>query len=232
MKLNYQTLFFALFLFVFSACSSDDDGVDQLPQEEQNQVDDEAIVLYLQDHYFNSVGKIVAFDDEDDADDNETPLIDIAQQVDGGYWFVKKPNFVANGRTITNPDTDSILIQYEMKTFYGVKSSDSVYYSTPATALSTINGTGYPAWDPTFYHYTTDDEDVEVSWYEIEGIQEGLKHFNSTDKAIDESPFVDFQGLIIVPSRLAFERDVNAYNILNDTSIILNFELYQVIDRQ
>lgn len=221
----------------FSACKSDDDGNNQLPQEQQNQVDDEAIVLYLKQHYFNSVGKPIKFDDADESDDEETPLYNLAQQVDGGYWYVKRPDFEANGRSVTNNENDSILIQYELKTLYAQLNTvkDSVYYSTPTTYGSTINTTGLPQWDPDFYYKELTEEqqdsNYQRSWYEIESIVQGLTHFNSTDKEEIDLPAVNFQGMIIAPSRLVFGRERNALNFIHDTSIILNFELYQVLDR-
>lgn len=219
----------------FSACKSDDDGNDQLPQEQQNEVDDEAIVLYLKKHKFNSVGKVVEI--EALSDEEDTPLYSLAQQVDGGYWYVKRPDYVANGRSVVNKENDSILIQYELKTFYGKLNTqkDSVYYTTPSRYTSTINTTGIPIGDPDFYHVNLNeaqkDAGYQKNWYEMEGIVDGLTHFNSTEREEDALPAVDFQGVIVVPSRLVFGRDRNAFNFINDTSVILNFELYKVDDR-
>ena len=230
MKLNFLLIgLFGLGLLLHS-CKNEDDGIDLLPQEEQNQVDDQAIALFLQQHYFNAVGKVVKFSDDNDADDEETPLAELAEQGTGGYWFVKNPNYQSDQRMITNPDNDSILMQYDLNYFYAKKSNDSVYYTTPISYSSTINTTGYPIWDPSFYYHAP-AEDQQDAWYEMEGIQEGLKHFNSKGKNATDLPAVDFQGFIIAPSRLIFERDRNAYGFGSDTSVMLNFELYQVIDR-
>lgn len=229
MKLYHLTLIMAV-LLGFMSCKNDDDGTDLLSQEDQNQVDDQAIVKFLQDHYFNSVGKVMKFSEVNANDDNETPLYQIAQQGAGGYWYVKKPGFIAEGRAVNNPDNDSILLQYELNYFYGKRNNDSVYYTTPTSVSTTINTTGLPIWDPSFYHYR-ETESNRDEWFEMEGIQEGLKHFNSTGRNATDLPAVNFQGLIIVPSRQVFERDRNAFSFGADTSVMLNFELYQVIDR-
>lgn len=235
MNFKYLMMLIAI-VFVIASCKNDDDnGLNLLPQDEQNDVDDEAIVLYLKEHYFNSVGKVMKFDDDDESDDNETPLYDIAEMDAEGYWYAKRPGFVAEGRAVTNHDNDSILLQYEMKIFNAGLRSDTVYYSTAGYA-STINGTGLPQWDPDFYYKTLTDTQIENNyqreWNEMEGVISGLQHFNSTNKAATDQPSVDFQGVIVVPSRLVFKRDKNALRFAADTSVILNFELYQVIDRE
>ncbi|MGI9525495.1 MAG: hypothetical protein ACR2MS_00130 [Weeksellaceae bacterium] len=227
---------------LFTACNSDDDKNDPeevlLSQEEQNQVDDDAISLLLKDYYLNDQGKLTAFSDADPSDDNKTPLADIAVYHDMGYWTVKKQDYTSEGRKVADPEKDSILLQYEMFTYKGKinKAKDSVSYATPQRFLSTINTTGYPSWDPTFYFkkITKEQEEAKItkSMYEIEAFQEGTKFFNSADKNMTDTPFVNFQGLIIIPSRLAFGRERNAMGVNIDQSIIVNFELYKVIDRK
>lgn len=232
MKLQYLSILLLLFFVTISSCKNDDDGPILLPQEEQNRVDDLAIVKFLQDHYFNSVGKVTKFRDDINTDDNETPLHDIAEMNSSGYWIVQRPDFQASGRKVTNAENDSILIQYELNGFIGKIKNDSVFYSTPYNISTTINTTGYPIWDPAFYYKKIASTSTALKKsYEIEGIQEGLKHFHSTNKEMDGMPAVDFQGLIIVPSRLVFDREYNVFSLAHDTSVYLNFELYQVIDR-
>lgn len=232
MKLQYLAVLLLTIFVSVSSCKSDDDGVDLLPQEQQNSIDDQAIVKFLNDHYFNSVGKVTKFRDDSPNDDEETPLAELAQMDPSGYWFVKRPGVEANGRAITNPENDSILIQYELAAFQGKTLNDSIYYTLPSNISTTINTTGFPIWDPSFYYKDISNlNNAQKKWYEMEGIQDGLKHFNSKDKAVDALPAVDFQGIIIVPSRLAFGRDYNTLNLGPDNSMYLNFELYKVIDR-
>lgn len=233
MKISYVASLLLILIISVSSCKSDDDnGVKLLPQDEQNRVDDRAIEKFLNDHYFNSVGKVTRFDMDATTDQSETPLMDLAQRDDAGFWIVERPGVEANGRGINDPENDSILIQYELMAFEGKITNDSVYYTSPRSVSTTINTTGYPIWDPSFYHKDISNiADAQKKWYEMEGIQDGLKYFNSKDKAIDALPAVDFQGIVIVPSRLAFGRDYNTLNLGPDNSIYLNFELYQVVDR-
>lgn len=218
---------------LFSSCRNDDDGLDLLPQAEQNDLDDRAIVKFLEEHYFNEVGKVIKFSDAISSDDNETPLIEIAEMHPTGYWFVHKPNFEATGRKITNVENDSILIQYDLNGFVARQRDDSAFYSTPTSISTTINTTGYPIWDPAFYYTDISNmNNAQKKWYEMEGLQEGLKEFHSTNKSASDLPAVNFQGLVIVPSRLVYQRDYNVFNLGPDTSVYFNFELYQVIDRE
>ncbi|MDO5655449.1 MAG: hypothetical protein Q4G27_04845 [Flavobacteriaceae bacterium] len=231
MNLKYLGLFFSVLLIGFTSCKNDDDGNNLLPQEEQNQVDDATILKFLNEHYFNEVGKITKFRDDVSSDDAMPSLMSNAERANAGYWFVKRPGHLAEGRSVVNPDNDSILIQYELLYYNARKNGDSVNYSEPVNFSSTINTTGYPIWDPSFYHHRNSTNDNRAEWYEMEGVQDGLKHFQATGRSALDLPAVDFQGVIVVPSRLVFGRDRNTFGFGPDTSVILNFELYQVIDR-
>lgn len=233
MKIPYFSIFLLSLMVLFSSCQNDDDGLDLLPQAEQNSVDDRALVKFLEDHYFNSVGKVIRFSDDITSDDNETPLIQYAELKPSGIWVVHRPDFEANGRKVTNVENDKILVQYDLNGFVGRISNDSVFYSIPTSISTTINTTGYPIWDPAFYYTDISDmNNAQKSWYEIEGLHEGLMEFHSTNKAAADLPAVNFQGLILVPSRLVFKRDYNVFNLGPDTSVLFNFELYQVEDRE
>lgn len=230
MKLSKVLFLLVGAVFFAVSCNNDDDSIST---GERNRLDDEAIVKYLREHYFNSKGISTAFDDDDTADDAYTPLYDIATQDDMGYWYVKNPNVTATGRAITDNDNDSILLQYNLsyfKSYVNSEEDDISDYPTPTLISSTINTSGYPIWDPLFYY--GEDQSYDRKFYEIEGVVDGLKHFNSIPKEQYDLPAVDFQGLIIVPSRLAYARDGSQVISGIDLSIILNFELYQVTDRE
>lgn len=242
MKIQKMILPILLASVLFTACESDDDnkgGVEEvkLSQQERNQVDDEAIKLILNDYYLNDQGKLTEFSDSDASDDNRTPLAELATYHPQGYWTVKRADYTSSGRKVTDVEKDKILLQYDMFTFQGKTNTkkDSIFYSKPVSYSSTINGKGYPIADPDFYYKTLTEQQKEQKfereWYQIEGFQEGIKEFNSADKALTDLPHVDFQGLIIIPSRLAFGRDKNALGFSVDQSIIVNFELYKVEDR-
>lgn len=227
---------------LFTACNNDDDGVEELPIEEQNQVDDDAIVEYLQNHYFDPErGLIKEFDADDDSDNDYPTLHSQGTKLPSGVWIVKRAGVVAEGPIADDNTKDSILISYETKIFkasYLDLPEDGKPYGTPQVYGSTINGSGSAAWDPTFYFVDVPnlnlDDNINISHFEIEGFTEGLKQFNSTGTS--GADLYNFQGAIIVPSRLAFGRDfVYTSSGLSysyrDISFIFNFELHKVIDR-
>lgn len=225
---------------LFTACKNDDD-IDELPQEEQNQVDDDAIVEYLQDHYFDPErGLIKQFDEEDSADNDYPSLHSLGTKLPSGVWIVKRSGVVAEGPIADDNTQDSILISYEAKIFkasYTDLGENEKPYSGIQTFSSTINGAGTATWDPSFYYYHIPDtmnDNINLSHFVVEGFTEGLQHFNSTETS--GSDLYNFQGVIVVPSRLAFGRDfVYAGGSLNysyrDLSFVFNFELHKVIPR-
>lgn len=218
--------FLLLAVFVFWSCSEDRPGF-FISQNKQNKIDDRALVKYLEEHYFAEDGSVKVFSSKDKSDDHYTPLKELAEKAPEGYYVVKNPKHQAAGRSISDNQTDKILIQYNLQLLKALEQKDSVYY-LPATIVSTVNSTGLPEWDPVFYHTTK-----EADSYEVKSIIEGLKKFKSSEKKADEEPYVNFQGLILVPSRLAHGRSSNPFNIKEtDLSLILNFELYQVVQRK
>jgi len=227
---------------LFTACKNDDD-VDELPQQEQNKVDDDAIVEYLQDHYFSpDRGVIKQFSEDDEEDDEYAPLRDNATKLSSGVWIVKRPGVEAEGPVADNNEEDSILISYVATyfkaTYEDLAEGEKPYAAISGTFLSTIYSTGTPAWDPMFYYIRLTDSQIEngvpLSGYVIEGFTEGLKEFHST--GTNGSDLYNFQGAIIVPSRMAYGRDFDylsgspSYSY-RDFSFVFNFELHQVIDR-
>lgn len=227
--MNLKYLFVSVVILVFFANCKSDDSDDLLPQEEQNKLDDQAIVNYLKNHYFDNHGR--AKEIKKNNPDNHTVLYELAKQVDNGYWYVKNPNIVGEYRAVKDNKKDSILLQYDMKIFKAHKHNDTVKYNNISTFSSTTNTSGYPIWDPAFY-YTKIPKGTNLDYYTIEGFVDGIKHFKSTNREADQTPAVNFQGLIIIPSRLAYERRNNALKIGYDQSIVVNFELYKVLDRK
>ena len=227
---------------LFTACNKDD-GNDELVQEEQNKVDDDAIVEYLQDHYFSpDRGVIKKFDSEDEADDDYAPLSENATKLPSGVWVVKRPGVTAEGPVATNNENDSILVSYQSTyfkaTYEDLAENEKPYAAISGPFLSTISTSGTPAWDPVFYYRKlTDaqiDNGIKLSGYVIEGFTEGLKEFKSTDN--DGTELYNFQGAIIVPSRMAYSRDFDylsgtpSYSY-RDCSFVFNFELHRVVPR-
>lgn len=226
----------------FTACKNDDDADNELPIEEQNQVDDDAIVEYLKNHYFDSErGLIKEFSDTDSTDNDYPTLHSQGTKLPSGVWIVKRPGVTAEGPIADDNTKDSILISHETKIFkasYKDLGENEKPYGTPQVYATTINGSGTATWDPTFYYVNVPslnlNDNVNISHFVIEGFIEGLKYFNSTQTS--GADIYNFQGVIIVPSRAAFSRDfVYTSSGLNysyrDISFIFNFELHKVIDR-
>ncbi len=230
----------ALGLF-FNACKNDDD-IDELPIEEQNQVDDDAIVEYLKDHYFDPErGLIKEFNDDDSTDNDYPTLHSLGTKLPSGVWIVKRPEAIAEGPAASDNTQDSILISYETKYFkasYTDLPENGKPYKPVNTLSSTINGSGTATWDPTFYYVNLENmglnENINLTHFVIEGFTEGLQYFNSTDTS--GADLYNFQGAIIVPSRAGFGRDFvytgsGLSYAYRDLSFIFNFELHKVIPR-
>lgn len=235
---------------LFGSCKSDDD-VNEVSIEDQNQVDDEAIVQYLEDHYFSPErGLIKKYDEDDESDDEYPNLKSLGTKLNSGVWIIKRPGVIAEGPAITTNAQDSILISYDIKYFRAsnqdLTEGQTLYNSiTPMQYGSTINGAGTPNWDLTyfspqsFYHVkltqTMIENDINEQHFIMEGFLEGLKQFNSTQTTgVD---LYNFQGAIIVPSRAAFGRDFVYWggqlrnDIYRDLTFVINFELHKFVPR-
>ncbi len=228
----------------FSACKNDDDN-NEISIDDQNQVDDEAILQYLEDHYFSPErGLIKKYDDEDESDDDYPNLKSLGTKLNSGVWIVKRPGVTAEGPSITSNVQDSIWISYDSKMFRAsndnLDTGDGRLYGTTGGFFNSINSTGEAAWDPYFYYTHLTEEmisnDINLTHFVMEGFVEGLKHFNSTQTS--GTDLYNFQGAIIVPSRLAYARDyiysggTLRNDIYRNTSFIFNFELHKFIPRE
>jgi len=226
----------------FGACKSDDD-FNELPQDEQNQVDDLAILQYLEDHYFEPErGLIKKFDPEDESDDNYPNLKSLGVKLGSGVWVVQRPGVTAEGPIANNSTQDSILISLHSFSFVAsndVNAGQRAYQLGYSVFESTINNQGTPKWDPSFYYRPItpemEDNNVNLSHIVIEGFTEGIKHFPSTQTS--GADLYNFQGAIIVPSRAAFGRDFVYTSSgmdnrsFRDRSFVFNFELHKVVPR-
>lgn len=227
----------------FTACKKDDEFND-LPQDEQNETDDRAISDYLEDHYFDSEkGLIKKFDADDESDDNYQSLMAQATKLPSGVWIVKREGVTAEGPSITDNLTDSILISYTSSrfkaTYNDLEEGEKAYAKYSTSFFNTIYSTGTPAWDPIFYYkdisQTLQNNGIKEEQFVIEGFVEGLKHFKATLTSGEE--LYNFQGAIIVPSRMAYGREFVYINgsldpsTYRDNSFIFNFELHKIVPR-
>lgn len=222
----------------FTACKNDDD-VNEISQEDQNQIDDDAIVQYLEDHYFEPErGLIKKYDEEDESDDEYPNLKTQGVKLNSGVWVIKRPGVTAEGPSITNNTQDSIQISYDSQYFKANQENLESYetlYGVINGYSNTINTSGEAIWDPTFYYIKISDDlaenDITLNHFVIEGFVEGLKEFKTTQTSGED--LYNFQGAIIVPSRKAYGRDFIYYggqlrnDIYRNASFIFNFELHQ-----
>lgn len=226
----------------FTSCKKDDDGFDEPNISDQNIIDDEVIEIYLKEHYFDPQnGKIKQYSATNTSEDQYPSLYSQGEKLPSGVWIVKRDGVVADGPSITNNKTDSILISYEQLAYVADKTdiTETVRpYKYLQTVFSTL-GAGSPRWDPSFYYVNLDNmhlgDNVKEEHFIIEGLVEGLKHFNATNTSGVE--LYNFQGAIVVPSRLAFGRDFAFVgNVLDNTTyrnqtFVFNFELHKVVPR-
>lgn len=213
--------FFSFFTFIIS-CSSDDNDVKSLTTDEQNAADDLAIKNFLNNYYFDDLGKVVKFSESVTSNDKDA-LIKNAIQDPSGFWYVINPK--ASSGSGLNPDgKNHILIHYNLAYFTATEGGNG--YSSLTNAASTINLTGMPQENPFFYKKPKTDTVKAENYYVIPSFIKGLNKFKPTNK--DKNAVYDqLQGVIIVPSRLGYARNSNYLNLSNAT-FILNFELYKV----
>ncbi len=224
---------------VLTACDSD--YIDPYKIKEvkkistQNANDDQAIDKFLNEHYLDAQGKIKAFLEADTSDDQNTKLADLApQKLPSGVVVIVRPGAQPdNGKTIG--ETDVIKI---MQTTYGYLSDDDkeIYLHSPYPFVNTVDGAGTPDQDPAYY-YTKNSvltsSDKERSYYEMEGFQEGLKHFKSF--SLNDEDIYNLQGVIIVPSRAAYARDSHyPYQGISwrNRTFVFNFQIYNTRARE
>ncbi|MDH1603814.1 hypothetical protein [Empedobacter sp. GD03739] len=235
---------------VLVGCNNDDDnGVNKetkIPVEERNALDDEAIQQYMEDFYFNPKnGKLTKFDTIKGNDDDAYPTLkSLAKQDNLGIWYAENPNHKGTGESIVSNDSTSIYLSSISTYFVATNSTDykrkygylgQFYYSSINT------GDGSATQDPTFYYYIPTETEakngVKREHVELKNFAEGLKHFKSTNRSTND--LYNFQGVIILPSRLAYARNkyyvqstgLTEYSTYRDATIIFNFELPKIEKR-
>lgn len=226
--MNLKKIGFLLIIFLGIFSCKEDTRTFFISQEEQNEIDDRALVKYLEEHYFDTDGTVKKFTNEEMKSGKYKPLSQFAEKDPSGYYIVKNENAQkATGRAIKDNKTDSILIQFDLIGFRAIGEENVNYLSY--SLVSTVNDSGLPQWDPAFYKPS---KDSKVN-YEVKPFIDGLKKFKSLNKKATDTPYVDFQGVILVPSRLGYGRDFNPYKVDGtDLNLVLNFQIYQVVDRK
>lgn len=233
-------LFLAVSSLVITSCRSDDSSNTDTSLETQNSYDDQAAQKFLNDNYFDARGNVVAFDSSITTDDNEVPLAKLNPvKLPSGVIYISRYT-PTNGKAINA--TDKIRWMVKSTSYVGTKSSDgTILFDSGQLFRNTITSTGTPEVDPAYFYvktsvlnkYNTDNStNVTRSFYEMEGLQEGLKYFQSCE--IPDSDNYNLQGVIIVPSRAAYARDLHypfASIAFTNRSFVFNFQVYKTDTR-
>lgn len=229
----------------FSACKKDDEVETFIEPEDvsvRNSYDDQAIQKFMENNYLDAQGNIKAFSSTDTSDDNEKKLSELnpVKLPSGVVYIIRSNAQPSPGVTLeTNSAADNatqIRVMMRANYYLAAESDGNVTFGSAGTLLNTINGSGSPATDPPYYYVknnvlesATTDAAKQRSYYEIEGLQEGLKYFKGYENKDDGDPY-NLQGVIIIPSRAAFARDSH-YNYtglsLKNNSFVFNFEIYK-----
>ncbi|MCE3075581.1 hypothetical protein [Chryseobacterium gwangjuense] len=230
----------------FSACKKDDEVETFVEPDDiavRNSYDDQAIQKFLNDNYLDTQGNIKTFSATDTADDNEKKLSELNPvKLPSGVIYIVRDGAQPTSGVPIDPFATDLSLKTQIKTmiranYYLATNTDgNVSFSFAGSLVNTINGGGSPITDPLFYYVKDQvwkDAGKSRSFYEIEGFQEGLSHFQGFSNMADGDAY-NLQGVIIVPSRAAFARDAhynyNNYSLKN-ISFIFNFQIYKANPR-
>lgn len=198
----------------------------------QNSNDDKAILKYMDEHYLDEKGKIQAIG----TSTTQTKLSALNPKIlPSGVVVIIRPGAQPDPGTAIGT-TDVIRLMGKNTAFLSTVTDNVVTYTGEKEFFSTVESTGVPLVDPQFY-YVTDDvvkqSGFAKSYFEIEGFQEGLKYFQSFNKADSEN--YNMQGVILVPSRAAFARDSHfpygGFSYRNN-NFVFNFQVYKATPRK
>ncbi|MCD1118478.1 hypothetical protein [Chryseobacterium turcicum] len=221
----------------FAACKKDDEVETFVEPEDinvRNSYDEQAIQKFMDNNYLDSQGNIKAFSSTDAADDNEKKLSQLdPKTLPSGVIYIKRigaqpedSNPPVTGVTIE--DSTQIKTMIRANYYLATNTDGNISLGNGEPLLNTINGSGSPVTDPTFYYVkkivrTASGKDS--NYYEIKGLKEGLKYFKGFENLTSGNPY-NLQGVIIVPSKAAFARNANYYNLQNAT-FVFNFQIYK-----
>nr|WP_314497756.1 hypothetical protein [uncultured Chryseobacterium sp.] len=224
----------------FSACKKDDEVETFVEPENidvRNSYDEQAIQKFMDNNYLDTQGNIKAFSSSDATDDNYKKLSELNPvKLPSGVIYIKREEVQPNPGAAINTDSKSdnaSLIRTMMRaTYYRATDTDgNVALTSGGALINTIDLEASPTTDPRFYYVkkavltaATTDAAKQRSYYEIEGLQEGLKYFNGFVN-LPNSTTPNLQGVIIVPSKAAFARDANFYGLQN-ACFVFNFQIY------
>ncbi|MGA9212876.1 hypothetical protein [Kaistella sp.] len=230
-------LFLALASITIISCRKDhEEIVPEVSIETQNSYDDESAQKFLETHAFDAKGNLKEYVATDSTQVKLASLNPIT--LPSGVIYLVRPNAQPIPGTEIG-STDILHLMSNTMTYVATNTNDNVAFTSPYTFRNNIAGLGVPEIDPAYYYVkqsVLDNATTELakqrSFYEIEGFQEGLKHFKAFN--IPDEDNYNLQGIIIVPSRAAFARDAH-FNYINisfkDRSFVFNFQVYKTTPR-
>ena len=227
-------LYLAFALFAIASCREDvPEVVPEVSIETQNSYDDQAAQLFLKTHAFDTKGNLVNYKE---GDTTKVKLADLNPVIlpSGVIYIVRNGAQPVPGEPIG--PYDKLRIMQSTITYIATDIDGKVEYDSPYPFRNTIDGSGIPEVDPSYFYVKKADlekpniPDVakERKFYEIEGFQEALKFFKAYNIS-DDSDY-NLQGIIIVPSRAAFARDFHAnYSDVSfrNRSFVFDFQIYK-----
>lgn len=234
-------LYLALASIAIVSCRKDDDvpTEEEVSIELQNNYDDQAALDFLETHYLDSKGNIKDFVETDTvnvklSDMNPKPVV-----LPSGVIYLVRSGAQPNPGT-TIGSSNIIHLMSIATTYVATNTNNKISFSSPSVFNNQIS-TGNIEKDPAYYYVKNSilrtynekyGTNYDHSYYEIEGFREALQKFKAFD--IPEESDYNLQGVIIVPSRAAFARDIHfnytgiAYR---NRSFIFNFQVYKTSER-
>lgn len=226
-----------------NSCKKDDEIETYKEPEDisvQNSYDDEAILKFMDTHYFDTQGNIKPFSTTDTIDDNYTKLKDMPglEKLNSGVIIIPRQNAQPDpGTSIGEKDVLNILMNAQR--YLAVNTDGNIAFQGGQIFVDNVN-TSSMTLDPIFYYVKTSvlnnatvDAAKQRSYYEIEGFQEGIRKFKAFNQS--NNNVYNMQGAILVPSRAAYARDASYYNSSNSTvrnrSFVFNFQVYKTTPR-
>ena len=193
-----------------------DGVVEEIPEvsiDTQNSYDDQAAQNFLETHYLDEKGKIKDYVETDTVNKKLSKLNPVILP-SGVIYIIRAGAQPTPGNPIGTNDV--IRLMSISNSYVAAKTDDQVKFESAVNFRNTISTTGTPEADP-YYFYTKNSfitsfntkykTSYDHSFFEIEGFREAIQKFKAFDLS-DEAGY-NLQGVIIVPSRAAYGRDIH-----------------------
>lgn len=209
---------FYFFILLFSACQKNESSVPPRDVQVQTIDDNEALVTYLQTHFYN-------YQDFENDPDNHKIEISLDSITEKNIDKIALWDQVAT-KFVDTEDSDQNIVEHKL------------YYLIVKKGLGTMPSSV----DSTFVSYkgsllngdVFDDRDYPI-WFDlvnvVRGFRESLPEFNEGNFTINEDGTFDFdnygKGLIFMPSALGYYSSANS-NIPAYSPLIFSVNLHRV----